>query len=376
MIINKPSILKEMMRDMKKAPDIYQPGNFWMFYVDKIAKDLEKKDLNKFRNWICGPGSIKSFGGGRDLYGMKYGSNIHPFSDIFIKFDRSFIIKYYNAIINKISKFIPALGIFSFRSSIARNYFEDNLKSLQDSAWIISKLHDENQILNNVEDSKEGDPYGFTNNNKFYTVNFLKEMMQIFFIEKHVRLKNLNVVLEIGAGIGLKASAFLKINPNLTYIIIDIPPALYLSQQYLISQNYKVFTYNDAKKIKSLKEINLRDFNVICLAPWMIDLIFDNSVDIFINVFSFQEMEPYIVENYLNKISRITKNYIYMVNLKKGHFVAEKKKKHGVLKQVTTKNYMNFLSGKFELKSERDHTSIFGIEKNSSELFFTKLNQK
>ena len=90
MIINDPSILKEMMEDMKKAPEIYKPGNFWMFYVEKIARELEKKDLNQFRNWICGPGSILSFGGGRDLHGMKYGSNVHPFSDAFKKFDKSF----------------------------------------------------------------------------------------------------------------------------------------------------------------------------------------------------------------------------------------------------------------------------------------------
>ena len=27
-----------MMSDMKKDPEIYQPGNFWMFYVNKIAE--------------------------------------------------------------------------------------------------------------------------------------------------------------------------------------------------------------------------------------------------------------------------------------------------------------------------------------------------
>ena len=376
MIINDPSILKEMMEDMKKAPEIYKPGNFWMFYVEKIARELEKKDLNQFRNWICGPGSILSFGGGRDLHGMKYGSNVHPFSDAFKKFDKSFFVKYYNSFINKLAKFIPILGIFSFRSSIARNYFEDNLKSQQKSAWFISKLHDENNILDSIEDSKEGNPYGFINKNKFYTVSFLEEMMQIFFMEKYVKLKDLNVVLEIGAGIGLKASTFLKINPKITYIIIDIPPALYVSQQYLISQNYKVFTYNDAKKIKSLKEINFNDFNVICLAPWMIDLIYKDSIDLFINVFSFQEMEPWLVKNYLDKALKFTKKHIYLLNLKKGHFITEKKGQHGVLKQTLKEDYIEFLSGNFELKSDRDYTNIFGVDSDSNEMFFNKLNLK
>lgn len=374
MIINNPSILKEMMEDMKKSPEIYKPGNFWMFYIEKLAKQIEKSDLNNFRNWICGPGSIASFGGGREMYGLKYGSNIHPFFDAFKKFDNSFLVKSYNYLLNKLAKLIPILGIFSFRGAIARTYFEEKNSTLQQTAWFISKMFDQNKTLEQVQDSKEGNPNGFKIKKNFYTLRFLKEMMQIFFIEKQVSLKDLKVVLEIGAGVGLKASAFLKMNPKITYIIVDLPPALYVSQQYLISQNYKVFTYSDAKKIKSLAEVNLEDFNVICLAPWMIDKIINDSVDLFINVFSFQEMEPWLVKNYLNKISSFTKKYIYLLNMKEGHAEVKEKGQHGVLKQTKSSDYINFLNSKFILKTERDFTSIHGIEPDSNEMFFTRIN--
>jgi len=373
MIINDPSLLREMMNDMKKSPEIYRPGNFWMFYVNKIAKDLEKKDLNQFRNWICGPGSIKSFGGGSDVHAFHYGWNFHPFGNIFKILDESFLIKKYNLLINKLVKIHPVLGFLSFRGSLARQYFESSIKNNHKKAWLITLLHDVNKILERVEDTKEGNPHGFEINKKFYTLFFLKEMMQIFFIEKKIKLEKLEVVLELGSGAGIKASTFLKVNPNMTYIILDIPPALYVAQQYLAAQNYKIFTYSDAKKIKSLKEINFNNFDVICLAPWMIGHLDDISVDIFINVFSFQEMEPWLVKNYLEKISSITKKYIYIANLKKGHSAA-KKGELGVLKRTTRQDYINFLESSYDLEQERDYTNIDGIDTNSSEMLFIKKN--
>ena len=375
MIINNPPLLHEMMDDMKKSPEIYRPGNFWMFYVDKIAKDLEKKDLNQFRNWICGPGSIKSFGGGSDIHPFYYGWNIYPFDKTFKNFDESYIIKKFNLLINKFAQIHPFLGFLSFRGSIARQYFEGSISNNYKKAWLISKLSDADKILERVEDTKEGSPAGFEINKKFYTLSFLKEMMQIFFIEKKIKLKNLEVVLELGSGIGLKASTFLKVNPKITYIIVDIPPALYVAQQYLVAQNYKVFTYTNAKKIKSLKEINFNNYDVICLAPWMIDSIADISVDIFINVFSFQEMEPWLVKNYLEKILPITKKYVYLANEKEGH-ITSSKGKLGVLKKTKREDYINFLKPNFDLKLERDFTNINGINTDASEMIFEKVNFK
>ena len=63
-------------------------------------------------------------------------------------------------------------------------------------------------------------------------------------------------------------------------------------------------------------------------------------------------------------------------NLKKGHFITEKKGQHGVLKQTLKEDYIEFLSGNFELKSDRDYTNIFGVDSDSNEMFFNKLNLK
>ena len=60
--------------------------------------------------------------------------------------------------------------------------------------------------------------------------------------------------------------------------------------------------------------------------------------------------------------------------MKEGHAEVKEKGQHGVLKQTKSSDYINFLNSKFILKTERDFTSIHGIEPDSNEMFFTRIN--
>ena len=52
MMIKDNSLLLEMVKDMSEAEDKYRPGNFWLFYIDKIVKQLKNNDLNESVNEI------------------------------------------------------------------------------------------------------------------------------------------------------------------------------------------------------------------------------------------------------------------------------------------------------------------------------------
>ena len=62
---------------------------------------------------------------------------------------------------------------------------------------------------------------------KTYTDRFLKELGFIAEIKKNTDFENINFIVELGAGIGLLASVFLKLKKNRKYLIIDIPPTLF-----------------------------------------------------------------------------------------------------------------------------------------------------
>ena len=90
MMIKNNSLLLEMIKDMSEAEDKYRPGNFWMFYVDKIVKQLKNNDLNEFRNFKGGGGrgSVAAYnGGGKEFYTYQFGWNFHPLEDDFKKFE-------------------------------------------------------------------------------------------------------------------------------------------------------------------------------------------------------------------------------------------------------------------------------------------------
>ena len=177
--------------------------------------------------------------------------------------------------------------------------------------------------------------------------------------------------MEIGSGIGLFSSAFLQVKKTARCILIDIPPALFMAQNYLEASGYKTLGYKDVINLKNFNDIDINKYQAICLPSWKIDLLNNNKFDLLINTGSFQEMEPEIVENYLKKIAPQINKYIYLQNAKQGHAVG-KKGEFGVLKNTTRDHYIDFLKNSFEIKVERDYEDIWGENELAFEIIFNK----
>jgi putative sugar O-methyltransferase len=369
---NNNKLLDDMMKDLHNQNEFYKPGNYWSFYEKNIVTQIKKNSLHQFRNWSgsAGVGNIQSFGGGAENLKGRFGANFHPFDDKFLFFDNNLFVKAYNFIINKISKFFSFFSFFSFRVAEGRRYFFEQVKKTQNLAY--DKVYNiDKELLLSLSDSNIGNPSGFYRNEKFYTIEFINSLLKINFIKQSTNFDKVNSIVELGSGIGLLASAFLKLKKSLKYIIIDIPPALYISQNYLEALGYKILGYYDVINLKSLKDIDINKYDVICLPTWKINLLKDNKFDLFMNVASFQEMEPALVENYLKKISPQISKYIYLMNSKKGHAVG-KKKKFGVLKNTSREHYLTFLKDSFRVKAERDAEHIYGKNNGSCEIIFEK----
>lgn len=370
MIRNEIGLLHGMLDDMNQAPPIYQPGNYWLPYIGKIAKQIENGDLNQFRGQVMGPGTMASFGGGRDLEGVKYGWHLYPFHPVFTPFDASRIVRGYNRLIDRLFAVHPAFGHLAFRGALARDYFQETIQERQDAAWMVAKAHDTGHILERIEDSHEGNPAGFHRGGKFYTVRFLDEAMQLFFVQDTVPVEELRTVVELGPGIGLKASLFLQLNRDLTYVLVDIPPALYVAQQYLTAVTGGVLPYHRVKESLEKGE-EFRKYRVICLAPWMLDQLKEFDCDLFINVASFQEMEPWLVENYLGHVKRFRPEWVFLSELKEGHFTG-KEGEHGLLKQTKYQDYLKFLAPEYRPVKEADLKSTLRCSDLSFDMLFRR----
>jgi len=344
-------LIKEMMDDAKNQSSLYTAGNYWKYYEKNILKQIKKNDLTKFRSWPggSGVGNIHSFGGGELELSRYFKRNFHPFDLQYYKFDNNFFTKKYNSIINKLSVVLPFFSYFALRLIEGRKYFFDQIRKNQETLYEL--IFNLDKDLLEISDSTFGNPIGFCKNNKFYTSSFLRSLIEISFIKKNTDFDKIKSVIELGAGIGLLASCFLKLKKNIKYLIVDIPPTLFFSEYYLRNLGFKVFGYKDlkTKKNANLNEI-FNHFQVCCIPPWKLELLKDYKSDLFINVASLQEMEKDQSKNYINIFKNCIKKYIYLNNGIKGHAKAPKKGEFGVLNPTSMLDLENELTNMFQIK--------------------------
>jgi hypothetical protein len=70
------------------------------------------------------------------------------------------------------------------------------------------------------------------------------------------------------------------------------------------------------------------------LPPWRIDDV-SGPFDVFVNCFSFQEMEPHVVANYIAKVAAKDVSYVVSLNSRYGKPKADESE-IGVVEQVTS----------------------------------------
>ena len=119
-------------------------------------------------------------------------------------------------------------------------------------------------------------------------------------------------VCEIGAGYGRVAHAFLESLPNASYTIVDIPPALYLSQRYLteLFGGERVFAFRPFTDFEEVRE-EFEAARIRFVAAPQIELLPPDSFDQFMNISSLHEMTLAQVDNYLRQMDRLCRGRVY-----------------------------------------------------------------
>jgi putative sugar O-methyltransferase len=119
-------------------------------------------------------------------------------------------------------------------------------------------------------------------------------------------------ICELGAGYGRNGFVFLKAFPKCKYIIIDIPPALYISQHYLSSvfRDKKIFFFRPFDRFADV-ETDFNDADIVFLLPHQAEMLPAKSIDLFINISSLHEMKIDQIHAYFILIDKLTKEFFY-----------------------------------------------------------------
>jgi len=220
----------------------------------------------------------------------------------------------------------------SIMDSISKNYTlrfntSEQLKEIQD-LFLVEKNQAATSLMRYQEISRLmtnllNDSYSSSQKNELLKVHYpqdqIQALIELDYIGEHVNMDEISCIIEVGAGYGRIPAQLLSLGKLKRYIIVDIPPALWISSVYLEKKfpNIKISKYCSSLNQEKLNE--LLDHNqVIFLSPSQMVYLPSDLSALVLAINCLQEMPPGTIQQYFECFSRVAK-YFYIKAQKKPH---------------------------------------------------------
>ena len=196
--------------------------------------------------------------------------------------------------------------LFPFKYSVTYNF---HLYLL----WSFVAMQDKDRLLDKLVEPSEGNPPKVYLHGKLISQDLANSVLEFKSImDSGIDKNKIHTIMELGGGYGRTAFVFLSLMNSVKYVMVDIPPALYISEKYLSSQfpQKQIFTFRAFDKYVDVEK-EMAEADIIFLLPSQLDLLPPKFVDLFMNISSFHEMRPDQIEYYFGKIDELTRHYFY-----------------------------------------------------------------
>jgi putative sugar O-methyltransferase len=316
MVMNRNK-LTDLLEEYRNQPQEFQATSYWSSYESRILDTVNSLDFTQLRS---GKYPILATFGFNDV---KY--TVHPnlplWKKTFLKFYR-YLIKDW------------AVLPYSLKTADIQEMAYHHCQLMADLTNSIP--------LSTVEVSTFGNPQDiFEMNGRSYTLSFLHYYLRYCFAQKHISFKGDEIIVELGSGSGYQIEVLKKIYPNITVLCFDLPVQLYLCETYLTQALGTENIVGSDVTLKWKELSGIKKGGIHFLGNWLIPLLQDFQLDVFWNAVSFGEMEPAIVENYLNYVKNNAK-WVYLLQARHGK---ETSGRTHVQDPTTFDDYKRFLSG-------------------------------
>jgi len=179
--------------------------------------------------------------------------------------------------------------------------------------WNYAEQFDREGLLKRIEEPLEGNPFRIYLNDRLVSQDLANSILEYYSIrEQFSHGTGATMVCELGAGYGRNAFVFLKALHSCRYVIVDIPPALYVSQHYLsaVFPDKKIFTFRCFKAYEDIRQ-EFESSDICFLLPHQAEMLPNKYFDLFINISSLHEMKMDQIQAYFKLIDRLTRGYFY-----------------------------------------------------------------
>jgi putative sugar O-methyltransferase len=152
-----------------------------------------------------------------------------------------------------------------------------------------------------LEEPELGDPIAVDFRGRRISEDLANSLAEYASIAAHISSTRLDeaTLLEVGAGYGRFADLFLTLHPQARVVIVDIPPALALSQAYLLTRHPGATAHRFTPD-QSGEELGqrIRDARISFLTPGQFASMPPLGADLVVNISSLHEMVPAQIAEY------------------------------------------------------------------------------
>jgi putative sugar O-methyltransferase len=206
---------------------------------------------------------------------------------------------------------VPGGRIHPFRQPRARLVYAVFVALL----WEFARRRDPGHRLDLLEEPTLGDPIAVLYRGRSISQDLGNSALELGAIEEALTysLAAGQTVIEIGAGYGRLAWLALALTPGLRYLVVDIPPALAIAQEYLTSlfPERRAFRFRHFDRYEEVAA-EMSESEIVFLTPNQLEAIPALDADLTVNISSFHEMRPDQVANFLDQVGRHTDGIFYM----------------------------------------------------------------
>ena len=301
-------LTRRTLDEIERCEPVYRPTTFWGPGVRSILDDVRSRPLAEFKSWPSA----------RTWFYPTYGNGMTP--------------REINAAFETARRSRPELQRTWVRAALggllqARRDYDVARLAWDQARWPFD--------LEGIGESQFGappQPFELATGSKaVFTRPYLNYLLCLAALSRHVDAPPRRF-LELGGGFGVLGEIVMSRDPDATYTDLDMPPLLTVASSYLdMLFADRVATY------ETLPEAGpLWVDGSACLPNWRIrDL--RGPFDVFVNSFSFQEMEPEVVERYATDVAALEPTWVVSLNSRAGKPVRDATRPIGVLSPVTSR---------------------------------------
>ena len=363
-----PGLLDLMLEDLHAGPALYQPGNYWANYEKMLVPELRTTGLRDFRRRRA---SIVNTFGAADFAPITAELNTHPANP-----ETSRRVRVRRMILSLAQRIRPASRALR---SLGGSYVGASLEGVQQLCHAYAAAYGRSNGAKPLEDfsaSTAGNPEDvFVVDGRTYTTSMLQAYILYAYCCGFANFDAIHSVLELGSGSGKQVEVIRKLHPHLSFFLFDIPPQLYVCEQYLRAVfPDDVISYRQTRTLRGIGRPEPGKIYMFGTAklPELSDL----RCDLFWNAASFQEMEPELVLNYLGFVNRQTGRHVFLQENMHGMHQASRPGEHGVLERTTLAHYRQGLPD-FDLVDLREAIDLQRLRTSSKGVYsFSFWNRK